>query len=88
MTLLKAIEAGVDVVDTCLSPLALRTSQPAIEPLLSTLQSEKRDPGLNLEKILAIGKKLDQRLLKCLIFPHGSKTYFLIRRNVSNLDIL
>ena len=64
MTLLKAIEAGVDVVDTCLSPLALRTSQPAIEPLLSTLQSEKRDPGLNLEKILAIGKKLDQRLSK------------------------
>ena len=63
MTLLKAIEAGVDVVDTCLSPLALRTSQPAIEPLLSTLQSEKRDPGLNLEKILAIGKKLLEKVV-------------------------
>ena len=34
MSYLKAIEAGVDVLDTCLSPFALRTSQPAIEPLL------------------------------------------------------
>ena len=33
MSYLKAIEAGVDVLDTCLSPFALRTSQPAIEPL-------------------------------------------------------
>ncbi len=34
MSYLKAIEAGVDVLDTCLSPFALRTSQPAIEPLI------------------------------------------------------
>ena len=32
MTLLKAIEAGVDIVDTALAPFALRSSQPAIEP--------------------------------------------------------
>ena len=34
MSVLKAVEAGVDVVDACLSPLALRTSQPAVEPLV------------------------------------------------------
>lgn len=74
MTLLKAIEAGVDIVDTCLSPLALRTSQPAIEPLLSTLQSEKRDPGLNLESILTIGEKLEQRLSKYIEMLDSTKS--------------
>ena len=74
MTLLKAIEAGVDVVDTCLSPLALRTSQPAIEPLLSTLQTQKRDPKLNLETILDIGKKLEQRLSKYIEMLDSTKS--------------
>ena len=46
MSVLKAIEAGLDVVDTCLSPLALRTSQPAVEPLLTALQGGDRDPPL------------------------------------------
>lgn len=59
MTVLKAIEAGVDVIDTCLSPLALRTSQPAIEPLLTTLQGEERDPGLPIDSLLDIGDMLE-----------------------------
>ena len=37
MSLLKAIEAGVDVIDTCLAPFALRTSHPAIEPIVAAL---------------------------------------------------
>ena len=74
MTLLKAIEAGVDTVDTCLSPLALRTSQPAIEPLLSTLQSQKRDPQFNLENILLISGKLEQRLSKYIAMLDSSKS--------------
>ena len=37
MTQLKAIEAGVDGVDTCISTVAQKTSQPAIEPLLKKL---------------------------------------------------
>jgi len=45
MTYLKAIEAGVDIIDTALAPFALRTSQPAIEPILVTLQGSDRDPG-------------------------------------------
>jgi pyruvate carboxylase subunit B len=52
MTLLKAIEAGVDIVDTCLSPWAYRTSHPAIEPLVATLKYTSRDTGFDL-KLLA-----------------------------------
>lgn len=55
MSALKAIEAGVDGVDTCIAPLALRTAQPAIEPLLFALRGGDRDPALDLDKILEIG---------------------------------
>ncbi len=56
MTLLKAIEAGIDIVDTCLSPFAMRTSQPAIEPLTVTLQGTERDPGLDLNHLLKLAE--------------------------------
>ncbi|MDR3554806.1 MAG: pyruvate carboxylase subunit B [Syntrophobacteraceae bacterium] len=52
MSLLKAIEADVDIVDTCLTPWAYRTSHPAVEPLVVTLQGTNRDTGLDL-KLLA-----------------------------------
>ena len=51
MTYLKAIEAGVDVVDTALSPLAMGTSQPPTEPLVATLQNTPYDTGLDLAKL-------------------------------------
>ena len=47
-TILKAIEAGVDIVDTALSPLGNGTSQPATEPLVATLQGTEWDTGLDL----------------------------------------
>ena len=56
MTLLKAIEAGIDIVDTCLSPFAMRTSQPAIEPLAVTLQGTERDPGFDLNHLLKLSE--------------------------------
>ena len=49
MTLLKAIEAGADVVDTALSPLGSGTSQPATESLVATLQGTEFDTGLDLQ---------------------------------------
>ncbi|MBE7048165.1 MAG: oxaloacetate decarboxylase subunit alpha [Ruminococcaceae bacterium] len=54
MTYLKAIEAGVDVVDCAISPMALGTSQPATEPLVATLQGTPYDTGLNLSKLSEI----------------------------------
>ncbi|SDK48138.1 oxaloacetate decarboxylase subunit alpha [Natronincola ferrireducens] len=49
MTYLKAIEAGVDVVDTAISPLALGTSQPPTEPLVAALKDTPYDTNINLE---------------------------------------
>ena len=54
MTYLKAIEAGVDVVDCALSPMALGTSQPPTEPLVATLQGTEYDTGINLEALTEI----------------------------------
>lgn len=56
MSYLKAIEAGVDVVDTTLAPFALRSSQPAIEPLVVALQGTPRDTGLELTHLLKLGQ--------------------------------
>ncbi|MBA7698495.1 Oxaloacetate decarboxylase alpha chain [subsurface metagenome] len=54
MSYLKAIEAGVDIVDTCLAPFAMRTAMPAIEPLVVALQGRERDTGLDLDKLLEL----------------------------------
>lgn len=58
MTLLKAIEAGVDVVDCALSPLALGTSQPAAEPMVAVLEGTPYDTGLDIDLLSAISEKL------------------------------
>ncbi len=54
MTYLKAAEAGVDIVDTALSPLGNGTSQPATEPLVATLRGTERDTGLDLSLLSEI----------------------------------
>jgi oxaloacetate decarboxylase alpha subunit len=48
MTYLMAAQAGVDIVDTALSPLANGTSQPSTEALVATLKGTERDTGLDL----------------------------------------
>ena len=59
MTVLKAVEAGVDVVDCALSPLALGTSQPATEPIVATLQDTPYDTGIDLAQLDKISKHFD-----------------------------
>ncbi len=51
MTNLMAAQAGVDIVDCALSPLANGTSQPATESMVATLKGTSRDTGLDLEKL-------------------------------------
>lgn len=51
MVMLKAIEAGADVIDTAMSPLALGTSHPATESLVAALQGTPYDTGLDLKKL-------------------------------------
>ena len=56
MTLLMAAFAGVDIVDTALSPLGNGTSQPATESLVATLKGTEYDTGLDLEKLSEAAK--------------------------------
>lgn len=59
MVYLEAIKAGVDIVDTCLAPFALRTSQPAVEPMVATLYGTNRDPGFELSLLLELGDYME-----------------------------
>lgn len=63
MTHLKAIEAGVDIIDTCMSPYAYRTSHPAIEPLVMTLLGTSRDTGFDIKLLADINEKLEKEIL-------------------------
>ncbi len=56
MTVLKAVEAGVDVVDTAISPFAMGTSQAPTEAVVATLQDTPYDTGLDLSKLDAVAK--------------------------------
>ncbi len=56
MTVLKAIEAGVDVVDTAISPMAMGTSQPPTEPIVAALQGTPFDTGLDLNQLDIVSK--------------------------------
>ena len=51
MAMLKAIEAGVDIIDVCLAPWAFRTSHPGLEPLVVALQGSNRDTGFDLKQL-------------------------------------
>ncbi len=56
MTILKAVEAGVDVIDTAISALAMGTSQPPTEPIVATLKGTEFDTGLNMNQLDKICK--------------------------------
>ena len=56
MTLIKAIEAGVDVIDTALSPLGGGTSQPATESMVAVLKGTEYDTGLDEELLAQIAE--------------------------------
>ncbi len=56
MAILKAVEAGVDVVDTAISPMALGTSQPPTEAIVATLAGTEYDTGLDMAQLDKICK--------------------------------
>lgn len=51
MVLLKGIEAGVDVIDTAMSPLAMGTSHPATESMVAALKGTEYDTELDLKAL-------------------------------------
>ena len=56
MVNLMAIFAGVDIVDTALSPLANGTSQPTTESLVATLMGTEYDTGIDLKKLTPVAE--------------------------------
>lgn len=51
MTLLKAVEAGADIIDTAISPFGEGTSQPSTEPMVAALTGTEWDTGLDMERL-------------------------------------
>lgn len=78
MTYMKAIEAGVDIIDTALSPLSGGTSQPATESFVYALQGTKFDPDMNTEMLEKAAEKLklvkEKHLENGLLNPHALAT--------------
>ncbi len=56
MTILKAVEAGVDIVDCAISPMAMGTSQAPTESIVATLQGTEYDTGLDLQQLDKINR--------------------------------
>ena len=66
MTYRKAIEAGVDIIDTALSPLSGGTSQPSTEAFAYALAGTKYDTGLDLEMVSIAAQKMNRVVDKYL----------------------
>jgi oxaloacetate decarboxylase alpha subunit/pyruvate carboxylase subunit B len=63
MSHLKAIEAGVDIIDTCMTPYAYRTSHAAIEPLIMALLGTNRDTGFDIKLMAQINEILEKEVM-------------------------
>ena len=70
---LKAVEAGVDIVDTAISALAMVTSQPPTESLVRILQESSRDTGLDLNLLAEISNYFAEVRKKYAAFESGMK---------------
>ncbi len=73
LSLFKAIEAGVDIIDTCVGPYAYRTSHPAIEPLVISLLGTNRDTGFDIKLLNKIGKEMEKDIPKNMQFADTTK---------------
>ncbi|MBR4904776.1 MAG: pyruvate carboxylase subunit B [Selenomonadaceae bacterium] len=85
-TYIKAIEAGVDIVDCALSPFSSDTSQPCTETIVAMLKGTERDTGLDRQAMTPIAKHflgVKQELIK----EFGLKGYFDINVNVLDFQI-
>ncbi len=56
MVYLKAVEAGIDIIDTAISPFSFGTSQPATESLVATLEDSEYDTELHIDKLNEIAQ--------------------------------
>ena len=73
MACLKAIEAGVDGIDACLAPFALRSSHPAVEPFVVTLKDSPYDLKFDLERIAEIDEYLESIIPNYMSFADTTR---------------
>ncbi len=66
MTYLKAVEAGVDVIDTAMSPFAMGTSQPATEVMVETFRGTPYDTGFDQDLLAEIADYFAPYREECL----------------------
>ena len=66
MTYLKAVEAGCDIIDCAMSPLALGTSQPATEVMVETFRGTPYDSGLDQNLLAEIAEYFRPYREECL----------------------
>ena len=85
-TYLKAVEAGVDIIDCALAPFSSDTSQPCTETMVRALDKSERSTGLDYHAMTPISKHflaVKQRIIK----EFGLKGYFDINPNVLDFQI-
>ena len=63
LSMLKAIEAGVDIIDTVLAPYAYRTSHAALEPFVMALLGTNRDTGFDIRLLGRIDEVLEKEVM-------------------------
>ena len=85
-TYLKAIEAGVDIIDTALAPFSSDTSQPCTETMVAMLEGEDRDTGLDRQAMTPISKYF-LGVKQDLIKTFNLKGYFDVNPNVLDFQI-
>ena len=73
MACLKAVEAGVDIIDTAFAPFSMRSSFPATETMAFALQGSPRDPCLDIALLVKIGKYLESVALKYREFMNTAR---------------
>jgi len=69
--LIKAAEAGVDVVDTAISAMSMSTSQPPTETLVAALKGQPRDTGLDLPKLADLARRMEKIRKRYASFEAG-----------------
>ncbi len=85
-TYLKAVEAGVDVIDCALAPFSSDTSQPCTETMIRMLEGTEHDTGIDVQQLTPISKHF-LAVKKRLIKEFNLKGYFDINPNVLDFQI-
>lgn len=85
-TYLKAVEAGVDVIDCALAPFSSDTSQPCTETMIRMLEGTEHDTGIDVQQLTPISKYFLE-VKKRLIKEFNLKGYFDINPNVLDFQI-